>query len=113
MYVQRYNTRDIPDEEEKAAEWLQNLFRHKDRMQQNFHEHGSFFHGLDVKPIEPIVFEPRLACLLNTAGWTLTTLTVMLYYLGQLLLSGRLVYFSIGIGVLALCKSICSFKKLF
>lgn len=104
MYVQRYDTKKIPDDEEKAAEWLQELFRHKDRMQQNFHKYGNFFHGLDIKPMEPIVFEPRLACLLNTAGWTLVTLSVMLYYLGLLLLSGRLVYFSIGIGILIICK---------
>ncbi|XP_063701440.1 1-acyl-sn-glycerol-3-phosphate acyltransferase gamma-like [Culicoides brevitarsis] len=102
MYVQRYDTKSIPDGEEAAAEWLQELFRHKDRMQQNFHKHGSFFHGLDIAPIEPITFEPRLACLLNTAGWTLTTLSVMLYYLGLLLLSGRLIPFSIGIGLLGL-----------
>lgn len=104
MYVQRFDTKTIPDDEEGASEWLQELFRKKDRMQDNFHNHGNFFHGLDMEPIEPIIFKPRLSCLLNTLGWLLFTLSFMLYYLAGLLLSGNFLYFSIGIGVLFICK---------
>lgn len=100
MFVKRYELNDIPDDEEKASEWLHELFRRKDAMQESFHKHGNFFTGTNEKPVEPIVYKPKLACLINTVVWTLLTISFTLYYLAIFLLSGKIVLFSIGVGIL-------------
>lgn len=100
MLVRRFPLSSVPADENEAAEWLQNLFREKDKIQDSFHVHGDFFTSSGVPRVNCYLQKPRLSSLLNTAGWAIVTLTPMLYYLGVLLLSGRLVYFSIGIGIL-------------
>ncbi|XP_063697966.1 1-acyl-sn-glycerol-3-phosphate acyltransferase gamma-like [Culicoides brevitarsis] len=98
IYIRRFDTKEIPDDEEKSAEWLQNLFREKDHFQQNFQKHGSFFH--DLEPIEPITLKPRLVCLLNTVGWIFVTISFVIIYFGYLLVKGRFLTFSVGVAVL-------------
>lgn len=104
LYIKRYHLKDIPDDEEAAAEWLQELFRTKDKMQESFHKHGDFFTGMGLEKIEPKCYKPTLACLINTVMWSAGCLCFMIYYLARLLLSGELIYFSIGCGILLLCK---------
>lgn len=96
--------RSLPDKESEAAEWLQQLFREKDALQDSFIKHGDFFTGTDFKRVEPIVQKPRLATLVNTIAWAFITLTPMLYYLMMLLFSGELLYFSIGVGIITICE---------
>jgi lysophosphatidic acid acyltransferase / lysophosphatidylinositol acyltransferase len=95
---------EVPDDEEKAAQWLQDLFKRKDQMQESFHKHGDFFTSSGVAPIKSYVTKRRLYPMLNTFGWAIVILTPMLYYLARLLFSGELVYFSIGAGILIACK---------
>ena len=104
IHVRRIDTQSIPDDEAKASEWLQNLFREKDAMQESFHKHGDFFTGSGFKRVEPIVQKPSLSSLLNAIIWTFVTLTPILYYLVKLLFSGELLYFSIGVFIIASCK---------
>lgn len=104
MHVRRIDMKSIPDSEEEASEWLQNLFREKDELQESFHKHGDFFTGSRFKRVEPVLQKPSLATLLNTVVWSIVTLTPMLYYLVRLLFSGELLYFSIGVGIITLCK---------
>ncbi|XP_059613191.1 1-acyl-sn-glycerol-3-phosphate acyltransferase gamma-like [Phlebotomus argentipes] len=100
MYINRIDMRDVPEKEEEAAEWLQELFRQKDRMQESFHTHGDFFATSGVAPKPQHEFKPRLSTLLNTTGWAVVTLTPMTFYLIKMLLSGEIIFFSIGAGVL-------------
>lgn len=100
MFVKRYSIQDIPDEEEQSANWLHELFRQKDKMQESFHEHGDFFTGSGLKPIKPRVFQPRLSSLINTLVWNFLTISFTVYYMSKLLLSGKTLYFFIGIGIL-------------
>lgn len=102
--MRRIDMRSLPDKESEAAEWLQQLFREKDALQDSFIKHGDFFTGTDFKRVKPILQKPRLATLLNTIAWAFVTLTPMLYYLMMLLFSGELLYFSIGIGIITICE---------
>jgi len=102
MHVRRIDMKSIPDGEEAAAEWLQNLFREKDELQESFHKHGDFFTGSRFKKVEPVLQKPSLATLLNTVVWSIVTLTPILYYLVRLLFSGELLYFSIGVGIITI-----------
>ncbi|KOB72228.1 Acyltransferase AGPAT6, partial [Operophtera brumata] len=75
-----------------------------DKMQESFLNTGSFFKESGVPSVEPFAVSPRIYSLLNTLGWAIVTLTPMLYYLLGLLLSGRLLYFSIGVAIFGACK---------
>lgn len=54
FYVRRIDPKSISDDENEAAEWLHETFRHKDKLQESFHTHGDFFTGSGVKPIKPV-----------------------------------------------------------
>ncbi|ETN67995.1 1-acylglycerol-3-phosphate acyltransferase [Anopheles darlingi] len=100
MCVRRFPTKSLPEREEDAAAWLQNLFREKDRMQDSFHRHGNFFTDSGITERPKVTLHRRPTTLLNTAFWAVATLTPMLYYLVRLLFSGEILYFSIGVGIL-------------
>lgn len=104
MYVRRIDMKSVPDNEKEAAEWMQELFVHKDRLQDSFHKHGDFFTGSGVPRLEPHLFAPSKSVLANTVFWLIVTLTPMIYYLVILLLSGELWKFSIAVGIIAVCK---------
>lgn len=104
LMVRRIPVKPLPDGETEAAEWLQDLFRQKDKMQESFHKHGDFFHDTGVKPVPAIIQKPSLSCLINMIVWSFMTLAPILFYLTKLLFSGELLYFSIGAGILTACK---------
>lgn len=104
MYVKRIPMSDVPEDEEEAAKFLQNLFVQKDKLQDSFHTHGNFFTSSGVHPVEPIVFAPRLSSLLNTLFWVFVTVVPIVYFLMSLLLTGNILYLSIAIGIIFACK---------
>lgn len=104
MYVQRIDMNDVPADETEAAEWMQELFRRKDRLQDSFHTHGDFFTGSGIKPIEPIVYSPTIGTIGNTIFWSIVTVTPIVYYLIKLLFSGELLYFSLGVAIISVCE---------
>lgn len=104
MYLRRIPLTDVPADEKEAAQFLHEMFIRKDKMQESFHTHGDFFTGSGVTRVEPIVHKSRLCSLFNTLFWIVTTLTPILYSLMNLLLSGELVYFSIGALIILACK---------
>lgn len=104
MHVRRIDMKDLPDDETEAAEWMQQLFREKDSLQDSFLKHGDFFTGSGFRPVKPILQKATLGTLCNTIFWICVTLTPILYYLVQLLFSGKLLYLSIGVAILLVCK---------
>lgn len=100
MHIRRIPLDTVPEDEEQAAEWLQELFRQKDLMQESFHRHGDFFTGTNTARKVPVKLQPRLHTLINMAAWNVVTVVPMSYYLVQLLVSGEIMYFSIGTSVL-------------
>lgn len=104
MYVNRIDMKTLPNNKTEASEWLQELFRRKDQLQDSFHTHGDFFTGSGVDPIEPITFTPTIGTIANTVCWSVFTLTPILYYMIGLLFGGELLYFSIGVAILSVCE---------
>lgn len=104
MHVRRIDIQSVPDGEKESAEWLQNLFREKDELQESFHKYGDFFTGSHFPKTEPILQKRRISSLVNTIAWAFITLVPILYYLVKLLFSGELLYFSIGAGIILICK---------
>lgn len=54
MHISRIDMKSLPDNEADAAEWLQEHFRYKDKLQDSFHTHGDFFTGSGLTPIKPV-----------------------------------------------------------
>lgn len=104
MHVRQIDMQTVPEDDAGSAEWLQNLFREKDELQESFHQHGDFFTGSRFPRREPVEMQPRLYTLVNTLAWAVITLVPILSYLVQLLCSGELLYFSIGAGILLICE---------
>lgn len=104
MHVRRIDINTVPSTEEGAAEWMQELFREKDKLHDSFLTHGDFFTGSGMKPVEPFTFPPSRSALFNTVFWLAATLTPMLYYLVGLLFSGEILSFSVGVGIIAICE---------
>lgn len=100
MHIRRIPMDTVPENEEQAAEWLQELFRQKDLMQDSFHNHGDFFTGSGITRKVPIKMQPRMQTLINMAAWNVATVVPISYCLVSLLVSGEIVYFSIGTSVL-------------
>lgn len=104
MYVRRIAMTDVPDDEEQAAKFLQDLYIRKDKLQDSFHTHGDFFKSSGVPPIDPIIMKPRLSSLLNTIFWIIVTVLPIVYFLMSLLLTGNILYLSIAIGIIFACE---------
>ncbi|CAG9115834.1 unnamed protein product [Plutella xylostella] len=82
----------------RSCRWLGDAGR-CDKMQDSFMNTGDFFLQSGVPRVEPFEVAPRMWSLVNTLGWVVLTLIPMLYYLIGLLLSGRLLYFSISCAI--------------
>ncbi|XP_063532499.1 1-acyl-sn-glycerol-3-phosphate acyltransferase gamma-like [Cydia strobilella] len=99
LYIERIPVENVPEDEAAASQWVHDLFVIKDKMAESFHNTGDFFLHSGVERIEPFQYSIRIYSLINTLGWAVITLTPMMYYLMGLLLSGRLLYFSIGVAI--------------
>lgn len=73
-------------------------------MADSFFETGNFFKLSGVPKIEPVRLPRRIYGLINASLWAIAVNVPMLYYIIQLLISGSTLYFSIGAGLIGICK---------
>lgn len=104
MFVRRIPLDNVPEDEEQAAQWLQEMFRDKDRIQDSFHTTGSFFKTSGFKEPKSVIMQPRLSTLINFVVWAAFSLSTILYYLVSSLCSQSWVGLSVAIGILLTCK---------
>lgn len=104
MFVRRIPLENVPDDEEKAAAWLQNLFVEKDKIIDSFHTTGSFFETSGFKETAYKHYPKRLCNLVNFALWALVSISLLLYYLISSLVFQNWIGLSIAIGILVTCK---------
>ncbi|KAH0950877.1 hypothetical protein HN011_011887 [Eciton burchellii] len=102
MYAKRIPIEEVPEGDEAAAEWLHKLYQQKDRMTESFYKTGDFFATSGVPRTDTFTLKRRYYSLINTIFWTVVVLVPMLYYLLRLLLSGSIIYFSIGVAIIIL-----------
>ena len=72
LYFEKISIDSVPDDEEKIAQWLIDLYLSKDRLQEHFDKHNCFPGHLDKRFLD---YKPRLASLIN---WTTGILYTML-----------------------------------
>lgn len=104
LYIRLVNVEEIPHTEDGAAEWLHELFRRKDRMQDSFHQHGDFFTSSDVARPPKSLVQRRIQPFINTVFWAVVTLTPILFYLAKLVCSGDLFFIALVAAILAICE---------
>lgn len=78
----------------------------QDKLHESFVKTGDFFATSGVKRLEPFELSKRAYSLMNMCVWSIVTLCPMIYYLIKLLFSGELLYFSMGAGIISICKYI-------
>jgi hypothetical protein len=78
-------------------------------MSDSFFHTGDFFAESGVKRIEGYHLPRRYYSLINTVAWGFVVLVPMVYYLLRLLTSGSTIYFSVGIGIIGICKYTLSY----
>ncbi|XP_065359975.1 1-acyl-sn-glycerol-3-phosphate acyltransferase delta-like [Calliphora vicina] len=100
MLVRRIPLDNVPADEAKAAEWLQNLFREKDKIVDSFHTTGSFFATSGIKETPYKYYPRRLCSLLNFAVWAVFSVSLIMYYLISSLILHNWIGLSIAVGVL-------------
>lgn len=102
MYMERIPLTEVPEDDEKAAQWLQDLYKRKDRMTDSFFRTDDFFAESGVRRVEPFRLPRRYFSLINTVSWGIAVLVPIMYGLICLLTSGSTLYFSIGAGIIAI-----------
>lgn len=100
MFIRRIPLDTIPNDEERAAEWLQNLFREKDRIQESFHITESFFELSGFKETAHKYYKRRVCCLLNFLVWSCFSISVITHYLISSLINHNWIGLSIALGIL-------------
>ncbi|KAH8304008.1 hypothetical protein KR018_003321 [Drosophila ironensis] len=104
MYIRRLPLSVVPEDEEKAAQWMQDFFAEKDRLMESFHETGCFFKTSGVKAVPEKIYKPTLSSLLNFIGWASFSCLIILYYMVSSLLAGNWIGFFTVFFILAGCK---------
>ncbi|XP_033347700.1 1-acyl-sn-glycerol-3-phosphate acyltransferase gamma-like [Bombus vosnesenskii] len=87
---------EVPEDEKGAEEWLHKHYEKKDRMAESFEQTGDFFELSGVPKLEKITLKRRYNSLVNIIFWAVVVNAPILYYLIIILLSGSIIYFSIG-----------------
>ena len=87
---------EVPEDEKGAEEWLHKHYEKKDRMAESFEQTGDFFELSGVPKLEKITLKRRYHSLVNIIFWAVVVNAPILYYLIIILLSGSIIYFSIG-----------------
>lgn len=111
LYIRRIPMSEVPDDEEQAAIWLQELYVRKDKLQTSFHETGDFFKTSGIKPITPITIPARRSSLLNWCAWMIMAMLPILYLLITMILSGNFSYVLIGCAIMFACKNHYYYSK--
>ncbi|KRF98545.1 uncharacterized protein Dwil_GK20796, isoform D [Drosophila willistoni] len=102
MYLRRIPLDQVPEDETKAAAWLQQLYVEKDRLIDSFHETGSFFKTSGFKEVPGKIYKPRLSSAINYLTWASFSILCILYYLISSLLAGNLIAFTVAFSTLGL-----------
>ncbi|KAL5292893.1 AGPAT3.2 family protein [Megaselia abdita] len=101
MYVRRIPFSSVPEKEEEAAKFLQNLFVEKDNIIDSFHTTGSFFKTSGFKEPPSNYMVPRIYSLVNFIVWALISILPLMYFLIYSLLAANWTGFFIVVSILA------------
>ncbi|XP_044742402.1 1-acyl-sn-glycerol-3-phosphate acyltransferase delta-like [Chrysoperla carnea] len=102
LYLHRIPMEQVPEDEESCNKFMHDMFEKKDKLRKSFLETGDFFATSGVERVDVLKPPRRIYPLINFICWSVIVLVPILNYLRILLFSGEILWFSIGIGIIAL-----------
>ena len=100
LLIRRIPVSEIPEDEEKAAQWLHALYQHKDKCLDNFFKYGEFDPNHEMeeyKTFEYIEQPRRYYSLINMTCWFVIVCFPLGYFILKLLLSGDYILISLAV----------------
>lgn len=92
---------------EPTFEFLYDVYKRKDALQDSFHKHGNFYEGRGEKNVEGFVMKPSSRVIINFIAWMSFLLSLMIYCCIKLILAGQtFLLISVGGSIIAICKVI-------
>jgi lysophosphatidic acid acyltransferase/lysophosphatidylinositol acyltransferase len=99
VYLERIPMENV----EPTFEFLHDIFKKKDALQDSFHKFGNFYEGRGEAKVEGIHLKPRSNILINTIVWMVITMFLMVYYSIKLILAGRIILLTtVSVGITAI-----------
>lgn len=101
IYLER-----IPMEKVEASfEFLFDVYKKKDALQDSFHKYGNFYEGRGEKVIPGIPMKQRKEVLINTIMWVIITTAILAYFSIKLILAGKIfLLISVSSVITILCE---------
>ncbi|CAH1117923.1 unnamed protein product [Phaedon cochleariae] len=100
IYMKRILMENIPDGKVEQEKFLRDLFVEKDKLKDSFLKTGDFFATSGVQRVEPFEIPRRFHSIFHVIFWQLVAMLPIAHYLLMLLLSGEVLYFSIGASII-------------
>ncbi len=90
---------------EPTFEYLYDLYKLKDALQDSFHNYGNFYEGRGEKVVEGIKMGVRDAVCVNSICWFVFIFCCIIYNIIQLILAGRIIFLlSISTAFISVCE---------
>lgn len=105
LLIRRIPIEEIPEDETKAAEWLQTLYQHKDKCLDNFFKTGEFNPDANMPEYEKfkyIELPRRIYSLANILVWFCLICFPLVYFIGSMILSGSYTQCTVAVILVAL-----------
>jgi hypothetical protein len=101
VYVERINMAQV----EPTFEYLYDLYKLKDAIQDSFHTTGNFYEGRGENPIKGIKMGVRREVCINSICWFIFIFCCIIYNAIQLILAGRVLFLvSTSSTIVSVCK---------
>lgn len=91
IYIKRIPIKDVPSDENEAGEFINDMYREKDRLHESFVKNGHFGTTEHIK----VRYQNRPCVLFNYVFWLSLSLAPTFYYLLTLLWKGDLFYLTL------------------
>lgn len=90
---------------EPTFEYLYDLYKLKDSIQDSFHKHGNFYEGRGETPIKGIKMGVRTSVCINSICWFIFIFCCIIYNIIQLIMAGRIVFLlSSSTTIISVCE---------
>ncbi|XP_071532361.1 1-acyl-sn-glycerol-3-phosphate acyltransferase delta-like isoform X2 [Panulirus ornatus] len=99
IYVRRIPLDEVPDDDEGASKYLQELYQTKDQLLDSYINTGNFTKENDLPDYPSHPMPRRIYSLLNMVGWACFVLSQILRFYYNLITSGSLLSISFAVGI--------------
>lgn len=89
IYLERIPMENV----ESSFEYLYDIYKKKDELQESFHKYGNFYEGRGEKVIEGIPLKQRKEVFINMMIWIFVTFSIVLHYSLKLIYAGKIFTF--------------------